>query len=156
MLRFRLIAHQTTSHPHLRRRCDQPTLNVMEQIIPSDILQFIQDRIDSIAQMEALLLLRESPDTWWDEARIAERLYIPVKDCRPVTTGLHRAGLFMREDTKKGRYRYRPADGDLREMVDRLAYYYAKHLVPISNLVHAKSRSRIQEFSRAFKLGAPD
>jgi len=130
----------------------------MEQIIPSDIQQFIQDRIDSIAQMEALLLLRESPDTWWDEPSIAERLYIPVKDCRPVTTGLHSAGLFMKEDTEKGegRYRYRPANGDLREMVDRLAYYYAHHLVPISHLVHAKSRSRIQEFSRAFKLGAPD
>jgi hypothetical protein len=129
----------------------------MEQIIPSDIQQFIQDRIDSIAQMEALLLLRESPDTWWEEARIAERLYIPVKDCRQITTGLHGAGLFIREDTEKvERYRYRPANGDMREMVDRLAYYYTQHLVPISNLVHAKSRSRIQEFSRAFKLGKSD
>ena len=129
----------------------------MEQIIPPDIQQFIHDRIDSIAQMEALLLLRESPDTWWDEATIAERLYIPVKDCRPVTTGLHSAGLFVKEETDKvERYRYRPANGELREMVDRLAYYYAQHLVPISNLVHAKSRSRIQEFSRAFKLGKSD
>lgn len=129
----------------------------MEQIIPPDIQQFIHDRIDSIAQMEALLLLRGSPDTWWDVATIAERLYIPVKDCRPVTTGLHSAGLFVKEETDKvERYRYRPANGELREMVDRLAYYYAQHLVPISNLVHAKSRSRIQEFSRAFKLGKSD
>ena len=129
----------------------------MEQIIPPDIQQFIHDRIDSIAQMEALLLLRGSPDTWWDVATIAERLYIPVENCRPVASGLHSAGLFVKEETDKvERYRYRPANGELREMVDRLAYYYAQHLVPISNLVHAKSRSRIQEFSRAFKLGKSD
>ena len=129
----------------------------MEQIIPSDIQQFILDRIDSIAQLEALLLLRESPDTWWDEDRIAERLYITVESCRPVTAGLHAAGLFLREETEKGpRYRYRPQTGDLREMVDRLAYYYSKHLVPVSNLVHSKPRSRIQEFSRAFKLPGKD
>src|SRR5215203_1988836 len=142
-------------HLPFRPKNDRLPLNVMEQIIPPDIQQFIQDRIDSIGQLEALLLLRESPDTWWEETRLAERLYIPAKNCRQVTTGLHGAGLFMREETEKGeRYRYRPANGDLREMVDRLAYYYTHHLVPISNLVHAKSHSRIREFSRAFKLGA--
>ena len=129
----------------------------MNPIVPPDIQQFILDRIDSIAQLEALLLLRGAPDTWWEEARIAERLYIHVKDCRPVIAGLHHAGLLLRQETEKGDcYRYRPDNGDLREMVDRLAYYYSQHLVPISNLVHSKSRSRIQEFSRAFKFGKPD
>jgi hypothetical protein len=129
----------------------------VEEVIPSDIRQFILNQIDSIAQLEALLLLRGSPDTWWEAARIAERLYIHVKDCGPVTTRLHSAGLFIREETEKGeRFRYRPETGDLREMVDRLAYYYSNHLVPISNLVHSKPRSRIQEFSRAFDLGKKD
>ena len=49
-------------------------------------------------------------------------------------------------------YRYRPETGELREMVDRLSYYYAKHLVPVSNLVHAKARKRLEGFARAFKL----
>jgi hypothetical protein len=129
----------------------------VEEVIPPDIRQFILNQIDSIAQLEALLLLRGSPDTWWEAARIAERLYIHVKDCAPVTTRLHSTGLFIREETEKGeRFRYRPENGDLREMVDRLAYYYSNHLVPISNLVHSKPRSRIQEFSRAFDLGKKD
>jgi hypothetical protein len=129
----------------------------MEDIIPSDIQQFILDRIDSIAQLEALLLLRGSPDTWWEEGRIAERLYIPVLDCRPVVTGLHNARLLVKQENEKVEcYRYRPENGNLREMVDRLAYYYVQHIVPITNLVHSKSRSRIQEFTRAFKLGEPD
>ena len=125
----------------------------MEPIIPSDVQRFILERIDSIGHLECLLLLRGSPDSWWEEERIAERLYISVKDCQPIATGLHTAGLLLREHTEKGhRYRYCPSRGDLREMVDRLAYYYARHVVPISNLVHSKPRSRIQEFSRAFDI----
>lgn len=123
--------------------------------IPSDVKQFILDHIDSIAQLEALLLLRGSPDTWWDPETAAERLYITVESCLPVLEGLTTAGLLLRnerEDDKEKGYRYRPDTGDLREMVDRLAYYYEKHLVPVSNLVHSKPKTRIQEFSQAFKL----
>jgi hypothetical protein len=49
-------------------------------------------------------------------------------------------------------YRYRPDTGDLREMVDRLAYYYSKHLVPVSNLVHAKVQMRMEQFAEAFRF----
>jgi hypothetical protein len=125
----------------------------MEPLIPLDVQRFILDRIDSIGHLECLLLLRGSPDDWWDEGRIAERLYISVKDCRPITIGLYTAGLLVRDKTEKGyRYRYCPSRGDFREMVDRLAYYYSRHVVPISNLVHLKPRSRIEEFSRAFDM----
>ena len=79
----------------------------MEPIIPSDVQRFILERIDSIGHLECLLLLRGSPDSWWEEDRIAERLYISVKDCQPIATGLHTAGLLLREHTEKGhRYRY--------------------------------------------------
>jgi hypothetical protein len=123
----------------------------MEPVIPLDVQRFILEKIDSIGHLECLMLLRGSPDNWWEEDRIAERLYISVKDCQLIATGLHTAGLLLREDNGH-RYRYCPSRGDLREMVDRLAYYYARHVVPISNLVHSRPRSRIEEFSRAFDI----
>ncbi len=125
----------------------------MEPIIPRDVGQFILTRIDSIAQLEAVLLLRQSPDTWWECKQVADRLYIPEKNCVPILGGLCGQGLLVcvNEQTKPV-YRYRPDTGDLREMVDRLAYYYSKHLVPVSNLVHAKARTRIEGFARAFDL----
>ncbi|CUS39134.1 hypothetical protein [Candidatus Nitrospira nitrificans] len=125
----------------------------MEPIIPRDVGLFILKRIDSIAQLEAVLLLRQSPDTWWECKEVADRLYIPEKNCAPILAGLCGQGLLVcvNEQTKPV-YRYRPDTGDLREMVDRLAYYYSKHLVPVSNLVHAKARTRIEGFARAFDL----
>jgi len=125
----------------------------MEQVIPGDVQQFILDRIDSIAQLEALVILRNTPDSWWPSAAIAERLYITESTCRAEMDGLTRQQLLLdREEGGARAYRYRPSTGDLREMVDRLVYYYSKHLVPISNLVHSKPRTRINEFARAFTI----
>jgi hypothetical protein len=36
-------------------------------------------------------------------------------------------------------------------MVDRLADAYARHLIPVTNLIHGKPR-RLREFSDAFKI----
>lgn len=125
----------------------------MDPIIPDDVGRFILDRIDSIAQLEAVLLLRASPDTWWERKTVAERLYITEELCAHVLDGLCKQGLLLAADLPQGRrYRYRPETGELREMVDRLAYYYAKHLVPVSNLVHAKARTRLERFAQAFTL----
>lgn len=125
----------------------------MNSIIPPDIRRFILDRIDSIAELEALLLLRNSPDTWWEDTAAAQRLYLGTEQGRAVLVKLEAAELLIsRDEGPNRRWRYRPQSGDLREMVDRLAYYYTKHLVPVSNLVHEKSKSRLQEFSRAFDL----
>jgi hypothetical protein len=37
-------------------------------------------------------------------------------------------------------------------MGDLLADVYARYLVPVTNLIHAKPKSRVQEFADAFKL----
>jgi hypothetical protein len=129
----------------------------VDQVIPADVTQFILERIDSIAQLEAVLLLRGSPDTWWESKGVAERLYITEESTQAVLDGLCKRGLLLSTAVGNGHaYRYRPETGELREMVDRLAYYYAKHLVPVSNLVHAKARTRLEGFAQAFKLSSKE
>lgn len=121
-------------------------------VIPKEVARFILDRIDSIAQLEAVLLLRQSPDTWWEYKQVADRLYISEEHCVLVLDGLCRQGLLVCMRDPRPIYRYRPETGDLREMVDRLAYYYSKHLVPVSNLVHAKAQMRMEQFADAFRF----
>ncbi len=121
-------------------------------VIPKEVARFILDRIDSIAQLEAVLLLRQSPDSWWEYKQVADRLYISEENCAQVLDGLCRQGLLTCAREPRPVYRYKPDTGNLREMVDRLAYYYSKHLVPISNLVHAKARMRMEQFADAFRF----
>ena len=122
-----------------------------EEPIPDDIRQFILRSIDSIAQLEALLLLRTSPQETWDIHAIARRLYITEQETSVLLTGLYEQGLIA-PGGESGQYAYQPASADLTRMVDEVAEVYAKHLVPVTNLIHTKPRTRIQEFADAFRL----
>jgi hypothetical protein len=48
------------------------------EFIPADITEFIIEKIDSVAQLEALLLLRNSPEEKWSVHVLSKRLYIDV------------------------------------------------------------------------------
>jgi hypothetical protein len=124
-----------------------------EPVVPLDVQQFVLERIGSIAQLEALLIMRNAPDTWWPSSSMAERLYVSDRVCRFELEALKAQGLVTaRQDEVGAWFRYSPSTGELREFVDRLVYYYAKHLVPISNLIHSKPRTRVHEFAEAFSL----
>jgi len=57
---------------------------MVDDIIPEDVKQFILERIDSIAQLEALLLLRDSPQVDWTANAVAKRLYIGEQEARVI------------------------------------------------------------------------
>jgi hypothetical protein len=46
-----------------------------DEPIPADLRYFILQHIDSVTQLEALLLLRGSPDEVWNLSTAAKRLY---------------------------------------------------------------------------------
>lgn len=124
-----------------------------EPVVPVEVQQFVLERIGSIAQLEALLLMRNAPDTWWPSTSMAERLYVSEQACRAELESLKAQGLVLaKQDDVGWWFRYCPSTGELREFVDRLVYYYSKHLVPISNLIHSKPRTRVHEFAEAFSL----
>ena len=47
-----------------------------DDVIPGDLRDFILRHIDSVAQLEALLLLRANPNEGWDIEQTAARLYV--------------------------------------------------------------------------------
>lgn len=120
---------------------------MVDDPIPAETRDFIQRHIDSVAQLEALLLLRSDPSATWDVATIAKRLYAPKKEISDVLERLCADGLLSCKDEV---YRYACAS-EVQERVDRLASIYSRHLIPVTNMIHAKPR-RIREFSDAFKF----
>ena len=117
--------------------------------IPDDIRDFILNFVDSIAHIEALMLLRRDPELSWDGITLAARLYISVDDAKRILDELGARGLLM---VNNGVYRYGCASPELKVMVDRLARIHATQLIPVTNLVHAKTTSRIKQFADAFRL----
>lgn len=119
-----------------------------DEIIPDELRDFILKHIDSITQLEALILLRARPDADWDAKRTAARLYASEQEIADVLARLCADGLLVCEGEL---YRYHCATDELATMVDRLAEAYAHHLIPVTNMIHAKPR-RIRAFADAFKF----
>jgi hypothetical protein len=119
-----------------------------EDLIPEDVRDFVNKNIDSIAHLEALLLLRGEAHERWTADSAARRLYISQKETASVLSRLCQLGLLANEDQV---FRYSCKDPVLERMVARLAELYARHLIPVTNLIHAKP-SKIRAFADAFKL----
>jgi hypothetical protein len=124
------------------------TKDAMSDPLPAELREFLALHIDSIAQLEALLLLRSAPDEVWDIPRCAERLYIGEREASETLAHLADHGLLVHEP---GGYRFHPQTQDLADLVSLLTEHYRRHLIPVTNLVHAKPR-RIRQFADAFKL----
>jgi hypothetical protein len=120
---------------------------VPEEVVAADLRGFITGYIDSVAQLEALLLLRASADRKWTLAEIAGRLYTPEAETAHIIFRLCTGGLATQEN---GFYWYDCAP-EVAALVDRLADAYRRQLIPITNLIHAKP-TRIREFAEAFRL----
>jgi hypothetical protein len=118
-----------------------------DEIIPGGLRDFILRYIDSIAQLEALLLLRAHPTIDWDVKQTASRLYAGEAEVKEILARLCEDGFLSCNEEV---YRY-AVQSDRQDMVDRLATAYSHHLIPVTNMIHAKPR-RIREFADAFKF----
>jgi hypothetical protein len=121
---------------------------VADDLIPLDVREFVLDHIESIAHLEALLLLLHQPDERWSVASVATHLYIDPSQAKAVLDELCDQRLL---DCREGIYWFNASPPGQRDIVERLAALYAHHLIPVTNLVHAKP-SGARAFAAAFKL----
>jgi hypothetical protein len=115
--------------------------------IPGDLREFIMRHIDSVAELEALLLMRANPDKSWDVPSVARRLYTNEALIAGPFSRFCDEGLLTCADHI---YKYAPTP-ELGAMVEKLAEAHSRHLIAVTNLIHTKPR-RIREFADAFKL----
>ncbi|MDP1603746.1 MAG: hypothetical protein Q8M03_10830 [Legionella sp.] len=119
-----------------------------DELIPPDVREFILTYIDSIAQLEALILLANQPEERWTVTGVAAQLYIGESQAKAVLERLCDNGLL---DCGDGVLWFNGDPAGQREIVEKLSTHYARHLIPVTNLVHAKP-SGARAFAAAFKL----
>lgn len=125
---------------------------MVSSVIPDEIARFLAERIDSVAELEGLLLLRKDPELKWDVRALAGRLYITESETEELLSRLLENGLVAAEAREPVLYSYAPVSSDLSALVDRVIELYSRHLVPVAKFIHSKSRPRVQGFADAFKL----
>ena len=123
--------------------------------IPAAVLHFIEKRIDTVPELEALLIMSAEPERSWSAPEIAAMTYVSPATAVEVLRALQRHRLIS-GDERGGLFRFGPLDELERQVVGQTAIAYRTHLVSIATLIHAKAATPIQEFARAFSLKKDD
>jgi hypothetical protein len=119
------------------------------QPLPEPVRELIVGRIDSVADLEALQLLRNEPQRHWDEASVARRLYIDEARAGATLKRLAQRGLAA---SVQGSWHYAPETPAVADAVQALCDIYSQRLVAITALIHGKTARGIEEFARAFVI----
>jgi predicted ArsR family transcriptional regulator len=119
--------------------------------LPADVLRFIEQHIDTVPHMEALLLLwKTAPQTWTDTA-LAARIYVDVATARRILVDLERRQLVVLSTAENGGYCYEP-EAQKDSLMTNVAQTYGRKLVAVARIIHSKGSPAMREFARAFQL----
>jgi DNA-binding FadR family transcriptional regulator len=119
--------------------------------IPARVLQFLAERIDTVPQLEALLLLWQNPQRQWSEEELAARIYVGRPVAAAILQALQRQQLVTNEPGSPG-YRYNPQWDPSGEVMPEVAAAYGRHLVQLATFIHSRASTAVREFARAFDL----
>jgi len=115
--------------------------------VPDDIRDFILKHIASVAQIEALLLIWANPEKRWNVSKVAARIYTGEAETARALEGLCANRLLVRTDETFG---LSTSEENI-EMIGRLKEAYARHLIPVTDVIHGKSLGPRPAETRGFR-----
>jgi hypothetical protein len=136
---------------------------VGEDDIPPQVKAFLADTIDSVLQLEIVLLLRGRRGERWTADTVSREFRIDPAWTAGQMANLAAAGLFDRvHDPARGgggggggagaAYQYAPQNEALDEAVAATEQAYATRRVTVIALIHSRPPSPLRSFADAFRL----
>jgi len=117
---------------------------------PPRIKQFIDDHLDSVTELELLLLLRSNPSCTWTAQEAGATLYATTEAMALLMGGLSARGLLKSHDGD--RFAYQPTTPELASLVDELADLYRQRRATVITLIYSKPMDKIRSFADAFRF----
>ena len=114
--------------------------------------RFLVDKIDSVPQLEALLLIWRNRPRQWSCDQIARDLYISPELAEVELNHLVHQGLILSSPDRPERFSLNLDPEDRPLMLTAVDEMYRRELVRISNLIHAKAPRAMRDFARAFRF----
>ena len=112
--------------------------------------RFLLEQIDSVPQLEALLLLWNSRTKAWSVDEMAKALFLGLDPCKAILDDLAREHLIV-PDSVSENYQYQP-DPALDTLLFAVDSAYRHELIRISRSIHAKPPAAVREFAKAFRF----
>lgn len=117
--------------------------------LPQNVYTFLLEHIDSLEQLEVMLLLREQRRPW-NAAEVARELRIQKESAQNRLSNLANRGIV--NEAGGDRFQFAPRTPELEKDIGDLAAAYREWRVTIVNLIATKHLERIKSFADAFKF----
>jgi hypothetical protein len=127
--------------------------------VPADVQRFLREYVESLEQLEILVLLRRRLDRAWSALEVADELRIRESVAEEELRRLCDRGVLITPDpTSSELFRYGPTSETLAVMTQRLVETYDAQRVAIMRLMTANCIQRLRAgalgvFSNAFVFG---
>lgn len=119
--------------------------------ISARVIEFLAESIDSVPQLEALLLLWREPNKCWGVEELGVRLYVSAEDA----DGILRALCTRRLITSEGQppmYRYSTEWDPSGTLMSEVYEAHRHNLVRMTTFIHSRASSAVRAFARAFEM----
>ena len=123
-----------------------------DDALPPHVRRLILDDIESVGQLELLLLLHKDPSKEWRAGPAARELHTDPGWALSQLELLASREILQTTGGPDPGFRFRPSTPELENAVNGLARAYAERRVSIVNMIGSKPDSRIQIFADAFRI----
>lgn len=122
--------------------------------IPEAARRLVAAHIESVAQLEIMLFLRDGRDRLWSVDDVARELRTSTELAEASLGRLSRSGLVGVEVGADGSpcFRFAPSGRGVAAAVDALAAAYVTHKTAVVTLIFSGPDDSIQDFADAFRL----
>ena len=121
-----------------------------EAEIPANVRRFLHDQIESVVQVEVLLLLYAEPARAFCGADVVAALRVEPAWAAAQLSDLCGRGILA--EAGPGSYRFAPRTAEVADAVAGLARAYADRRVTVIGLIYAKPSEPLRSFADAFRL----
>jgi DNA-binding IclR family transcriptional regulator len=118
--------------------------------LPPDVHQFLYQHVESVEQLEVLILLLGHPERGWSPDEVARELYShPASIARRLAMLL---GQGLLREIEPGCYQYAPRTDELHATTLHVAEMYRERRVAVVTLIASKPIENVRAFSDAFRI----
>ena len=120
--------------------------------LPSDVVQFVNDSIDSIEQLELLVMLINSSHRYWDAASAGRALGVNPGTTQRDLERLATRNLLAVNLGNDVSYRFEPGSPRLRATSEAFAAAYRNNPRALFRLVAERQKRAVRDFADAFRI----
>ena len=114
--------------------------------------KFIASEIQSLEQLEILLLLSGNPHKWWTSQAVYDVVKSSPASVEDRLEVFAQRSVLKRDNENGIRYQFSPSEEKLWRIVTELREAYKERSVKVVQAIYAKPPDPMTEFARAFRI----